>query len=79
MMQFLAESAFLSLAGGALGVALGMGSATVVTHVARWPTMIQPASVALAFGFATAIGLFFGYYPALRAAALDPVEALRYE
>ena len=79
LLQFLAESAFLSLAGGALGVALGIGSATVVTHFARWPTIIQPMSVALAFGFATAIGLFFGYYPALRASALDPVEALRYE
>ncbi|MBI1797112.1 MAG: ABC transporter permease [Candidatus Eisenbacteria bacterium] len=79
MMQFLAESAFLSLAGGALGVALGIAAATAVTHFARWPTMVQPGAVALAFTFATAIGLFFGYYPALRAAGLDPVEALRYE
>jgi putative ABC transport system permease protein len=79
MLQFLAESAFLSLAGGALGVALGIGAATAVTQLARWPTMIQPAAVALAFGFSTAIGIFFGYYPALRASGLDPVEALRYE
>jgi cell division protein FtsI/penicillin-binding protein 2 len=77
--QFLAESAFLSFAGGALGVMLGILTATVVTHFARWPTMVQPQAVVLAFSFATAIGLFFGYYPALRAAGLDPVEALRYE
>ena len=79
MMQFLAESAFLSLAGGTLGVALGIAAATAVTQFARWPTMIQPAAVMMAFGFASAIGVFFGYYPALRASALDPVEALRYE
>ena len=79
MMQFLAESAFLSLAGGALGVALGIGAATAVTQLARWPTMIQPMAVVLAFGFSTAIGIFFGYYPAVRASGLDPVEALRYE
>jgi putative ABC transport system permease protein len=79
LMQFLAESAFLSLAGGVLGVALGIGAAAAVTHLARWPTMIQPTAVMLAFGFSTAIGVFFGYYPAVRASGLDPVEALRYE
>jgi len=79
LMQFLVESAFLALAGGALGVALGIGAATLITQIARWPTLIQPAAVALAFGFASAIGVFFGFYPAHRASRLDPVEALRYE
>jgi len=79
LMQFLVESAFLALAGGALGVALGMGSAVLITQIARWPTLIQPAAVALAFGFASLVGVFFGFYPAHRASRLDPVDALRYE
>jgi putative ABC transport system permease protein len=79
LMQFLVESSFLALAGGALGVALGIGSATLITQFARWPTLIQPGAIALAFGFASAIGIFFGFYPARRASRLDPVEALRYE
>ncbi|MBI1799172.1 MAG: ABC transporter permease [Candidatus Eisenbacteria bacterium] len=79
LLQFLFESAFLSLAGGALGVMLGIGSATLITQLARWPTMIQPGAVLLAFAFASAIGLFFGFYPARRASRLDPIEALRYE
>jgi putative ABC transport system permease protein len=79
LFQFLVESAFLALAGGALGVALGMGAATLITQIARWPTMIQPGAVALAFGFASAVGIFFGFYPAHRASRLDPVDALRYE
>ena len=79
LMQFLVESAFLALAGGTLGVALGIGAATLITQIARWPTLIQPAAVGLAFGFASMVGVFFGYYPAHRASRLDPVEALRYE
>jgi putative ABC transport system permease protein len=79
LMQFLAESAFLSFAGGFLGVAIGVITAQVISSVARWPTLIQPAAILLAFGFASAIGLFFGFYPAQRASQLDPVEALRYE
>jgi putative ABC transport system permease protein len=79
LLQFLIEAAFLSLAGGALGVMIGMVTASMVSQLAKWPTLIQPSAVALAFGFASVIGLFFGYYPALRAARLDPVEALRYE
>ena len=79
LLQFLLESAFLSLAGGALGVALGMLAAQLVSSIARWPTLIQPGAVAVAFGFATLVGLFFGFYPARRASRLDPIEALRYE
>jgi len=79
LLQFLVEAAFLSLAGGALGVAIGIVAATLVSQLARWPTLVQPEAVALAFGFATMVGLFFGYYPALRASRLDPVDALRYE
>ena len=79
LLQFLAEAAFLSFAGGALGVALGVATARIVSSVARWPTLVEPQAVMLAFGFATAVGLFFGFYPARRASLLDPVEALRYE
>ena len=79
LMQFLVEAAFLSLAGGALGVALGFVTATMVSRIAKWPTLVQPQAVLLAFGFATLIGLFFGFYPAQRAASLHPVDALRYE
>jgi putative ABC transport system permease protein len=79
LLQFLVESAFLALAGGALGVALGMGAAVLITQLARWPTLIQPGAVALAFGFASLVGVFFGFYPAHRASRLDPVDALRYE
>jgi putative ABC transport system permease protein len=60
-------------------VLLGILAARLVSQLARWPTMIQPEAVLLAFGFATLIGVFFGFYPARRAAGLDPIEALRYE
>jgi putative ABC transport system permease protein len=79
LMQFLVEAAVLSLAGGALGVALGILAATLVSSIARWPTLVQPGAVVLAFAFASLVGLFFGFYPARRASRLDPIEALRYE
>ena len=79
MMQFLTEATALSLLGGALGVALGFGVAHVVAATAHWPTLITAQSVILAFSFAAAIGIFFGYYPALKASRQDPIEALRYE
>ena len=77
--QFLAEASFLSLAGGALGVTIGLVVAKVLTSIARWPTQVQPEVVVLALGFASLVGVFFGWYPANRAARLDVIEALRYE
>ncbi len=79
LLQFLFESAFLSLGGGAIGVLLGSVTAKAVSQFAHWPTVVQPGAVLLAFGFSSLIGLFFGFYPARRAAGLDPVDSLRYE
>jgi putative ABC transport system permease protein len=79
LLQFLAEAMFLSLAGGAIGVSIGIAAATVITNLARWPTQVQPEVVMLALGFASLVGVFFGFYPAKRAADLDVIESLRYE
>ena len=79
LLQFLIEAAFLSLGGGAIGVLLGALAASLVSRFAHWPTVVQPGAVLLAFGFASLIGVFFGFYPARRAASLDPVDSLRYE
>ena len=77
--QFLLEAILLSLAGGVAGIGLGFASARAVTQFLGWPTYISAQAVALAFGLAFAIGVVFGYYPAMRAARLDPIDALRYE
>jgi putative ABC transport system permease protein len=75
--QFVIEAAVLSTAGGAVGIALGWG---VAVGVRIWvPSEVTPLTVALAFLFSAAVGLFFGVYPAYRASRLDPIEALRYE
>jgi len=79
LLQFLFESAFLSLGGGVIGVLLGALTAKLVSQVAHWPTVVQPGAVLLAVGFSSLIGVFFGFYPARRAAGLDPVDSLRYE
>jgi putative ABC transport system permease protein len=79
LMQFLVEAVVLSLAGGALGVALGMGASYGVSRVMQWSALVTPSAVLLSFGCAAAIGIFFGFYPARKAAALDPIDALRYE
>ena len=79
LLQFLVEAIVLSLAGGAIGVALGIGSAWAVRELLQWSTQVTPAAVGLSFGCAAAIGIFFGLYPARKAASLDPIEALRFE
>jgi putative ABC transport system permease protein len=79
MFQFLAESAMVSLVGGAAGIALGMGIAAAVSRFAQWPTLIGPQAIALAFGFSALVGIFFGFYPARTAARLNPIDSLRYE
>jgi putative ABC transport system permease protein len=77
--QFLTESLLLSLVGGAVGVAVGIGGAWLFGAVGDMPTSLVPASILLAFASAAAVGVFFGFYPANRAAQLDPIEALRHE
>ncbi|MGH9317834.1 MAG: ABC transporter permease [Thermoanaerobaculia bacterium] len=77
--QFLIEALTLSVAGGIVGIALGVGALRLLAWKAHWPILLSPPAVLLAFGFSGAIGVFFGFYPARKAAQLDPIEALRYE
>jgi ABC-type antimicrobial peptide transport system permease subunit len=79
LLQFLVESITLCLLGGLLGIAAGAGAAYLLSHVAGWEVFVSPNSISLAFAFSLAVGLFFGIWPARRAARLDPIEALRYE
>ena len=79
LMQFLIEAITLSSIGGILGILLGVGSSKIVSAKFAWPTVISVDSVALAFFFSAMVGIFFGFYPARKAAQLDPIDALRYE
>ena len=79
MLQFLVEAVVMAATGGLIGILLGIGSSEVLKEWAQWPTLIDPTIVAVAFLFSGAVGVFFGFYPAKKAANLDPIEALRYE
>jgi putative ABC transport system permease protein len=79
LLQFLVEAIVLSLAGGAMGVALGWGAARAVSSLMQWSAVVTWGAVLLSFGCAATIGIFFGFYPARKAAALDPIDALRFE
>jgi putative ABC transport system permease protein len=77
--QFLIEAVTLSSVGGVIGIICGVGASKILSAYAHWPTLISLSSIAIAFLFSGAVGIFFGFYPARKAAALDPIEALRYE
>jgi putative ABC transport system permease protein len=79
LLQFLVEAVVLSLFGGIIGIAIGFGISQTITLTLAWPTQMSSDAVLLAFGFAAFIGIFFGFYPATKAAQLDPIDALRFE
>jgi putative ABC transport system permease protein len=79
LLQFLIESIALSSLGGIIGIGLGLATGKILSHVNGWPVSITPGPVIYSFVFSAAVGIFFGFYPARKAAALDPIEALRYE
>jgi putative ABC transport system permease protein len=79
LLQFLVEAVAISLVGGMAGIGLGILSSMIISRIAEWSTVLSTGSIVLAFAFSGLVGVFFGYYPARKAAFLDPIEALRYE
>jgi putative ABC transport system permease protein len=77
--QFLVEAVTLSLVGGVIGILVGITASVLISHFAQWSTNISMLSVLASFLFSGVVGVFFGYYPARKAAFLNPIEALRYE
>ena len=79
MLQFLVEAVLLSVGGGLAGIAFGIAASALISIIAKWPTQLSPGAIAGGFLFSAAVGVFFGFYPARKAARLDPIEALHYE
>jgi ABC-type antimicrobial peptide transport system permease subunit len=77
--QFLLEAVVLSSIGGVVGAVLGVVGAKLVSAIANWPALVPPEAILMAITFSAAVGIFFGFYPARKAARLDPIQALRYE
>jgi putative ABC transport system permease protein len=78
-LQFIIEAVTLSLIGGGIGIIFGQAGSIAVAKLAGLPVIISPLSIAVAFGFSAAVGVFFGFYPAYKASLLNPIDALRYE
>jgi putative ABC transport system permease protein len=77
--QFLVEALVLSLLGGVIGIILGVGASQIISDIFKWPTLVSVKALLLSFSFSGGVGIFFGFYPARKAAQMDPIEALRYE
>jgi putative ABC transport system permease protein len=77
--QFLVEAVTLSVAGGAVGILVGIAASILISYFAKWSTLVSPGTILLAFVFSALVGVFFGFYPARKAAYMDPIEALHYE
>jgi len=77
--QFLIEAVTLSIVGGAAGIVLGITASMLISYFAQWSTVVSPGSIVVAFLFSALVGVFFGFYPARKAAYMDPIEALHYE
>ena len=79
MLQFLVEAMVMAISGGIIGILLGIASSTLLKYVVQLPALIRPDIIVVAFLVAASVGIFFGFYPAHKAAHLDPIDALRYE
>ena len=79
MLQFIVEAVVMAASGGVIGILVGIGSSNLIKYLPELPTLIRPQIIAISILVAGAVGVFFGFYPAKKAANLDPIDALRYE